>query len=120
MKKQFLKDSLGWGFVLWFIGYILGIILFAFVSVEMIGWIITPFATVLTLWIIFRKIKGDSLKYYFLVAIAWFVIAVVGDYIFIVKAFNPPDGYYKFDVYLYYVLIFSLPVLAGWNKNKRN
>ncbi len=26
-NKQMLKDSLGWGFILWIIGYVLGIIL---------------------------------------------------------------------------------------------
>lgn len=36
------------------------------------------------------------------------------DYVFIVKAFNPSDGYYKVDVYLYYALTFLLPVTIGW------
>lgn len=35
----------GWGFVLWLIGYALGIMLFAFVRPSLIGWIITPFGT---------------------------------------------------------------------------
>jgi len=28
MSKQLLKDSLGWGLILWFIGYIMGIVFF--------------------------------------------------------------------------------------------
>lgn len=57
-------------------------------------------------------------SYYFCVAIVWTLIAVVLDYVFIVKAFKPADGYYKPDVYLYYVLTFILPLLVGWRKSK--
>jgi hypothetical protein len=31
MNRQFLKDAVGWGFVLWLIGSALGIVLFALV-----------------------------------------------------------------------------------------
>ena len=41
MNKQ-LKETLGWGVVLWLIGYILGIVLFAFVPSTILGWIIMP------------------------------------------------------------------------------
>ena len=41
-----MKDALGWGFVLWLIGYALGVILFAFVPVNFIGWMIMPIGTV--------------------------------------------------------------------------
>ena len=44
MTKNFLKDSLGWGFVLWLIGYVLGVVLFAIVPPSMIGWVIMPIA----------------------------------------------------------------------------
>jgi hypothetical protein len=30
--------------------------------------------------------------------------------------FHPPDGYYKPDVYLYYVSTFVLPLIVGWRK----
>lgn len=119
MTKQFYKDAFGWGLVLWFIGYVLGIILFALVSPAMIGWIIMPIGTIITLWVLFKKIKSDSFKYYLQLAIAWTLIAVVCDYLFLVKAFNPADGYYKLDVYLYYALIFILPLIAGSTKQKQ-
>jgi hypothetical protein len=48
------------------------------------------------------------------------VIAVLGDYLFIVKAFKPADGYYKLDVYLYYVLTVIIPVAAGWRRTLRH
>jgi hypothetical protein len=120
MTKQFFKDAFGWGILLWLIGYILGIILFMVVSQSMIGWFIMPIGTVITLWVLFKKIKADAFKYYALLAVVWVLIAVVFDYFFLVKALNPADGYYKLDVYLYYLLTFALPIIVGWYKSKKN
>jgi hypothetical protein len=119
MNRRFLKDAFGWGFVLWLIGYALGIGLFALVPVGLIGWIITPFGLAIALWIAFKRVKGDTLPYYGLVALVWLLIAVVGDYLFIVKAFKPADGYYKPDVYLYYALTVGIPLFAGWRTLRR-
>lgn len=110
---------MGWGFLLWLIGYALGIILFTLVPPSAIGWIITPFGIAITLWVLFKKIKSESIRYYVLLAAAWTVIAVVCDYFFLVKAFNPADGYYKFDVYVYYALTFFLPLCVGWWKGRK-
>jgi len=119
MNKQFSKDALGWGFVLWLIGYALGMILFALVPAILIGWIIMPIGTAIAIWIAFRKVKGDTLRYYCLVALVWLLIAVLGDYLFIVKALKPADGYYKPDVYLYYALTLAIPLFAGWRRTLR-
>ena len=116
MNKHFLKDAFGWGFILWLIGYGLGIMFFAFVPSSMIGWIIMPIGAIITLWVLFKKIKADSFRYYAGLAVVWVLIAAVFDYLFIVKAFKPADGYYKLDVYLYYALIFVLPLIVGWRK----
>ena len=116
MTRQFIKDTLGWGFLLWLIGYALGMILFSIVPLYMIGWVIMPIGIVITLWVLFKKISGETLKYYFLLAVVWTLIAIVFDYFFLVKAFKPADGYYKLDVYLYYVLTFVLPLVVGWRK----
>lgn len=117
MSKQFYKDAFGWGSVLWLIGYILGILLFFVVSPSMIGWILTPIGTVITLWVLFKKIKSTSVQYYVMLAVVWTILAIVLDYFLLVKVFNPADGYYKPDVYLYYILIFILPVVVGMKKN---
>ena len=117
-NKQFYKDALGWGFILWLIGYALGVLLFAAVPLSMIGWIILPIGTIITLWVLFKKIASVSFQYYFVLAAAWTLIAIVFDYVFIVKLFKPADGYYKLDVYLYYVLTFVLPLIVGWRKQK--
>jgi hypothetical protein len=116
MKKQFYVDALVWGCVLWLIGYLLSMILFFVVPSYMIGWVILPIGIIITLWVLLEKIKGDSFNYYLHLAIAWTLIAIVFDYLFIVKALKPADGYYKLDVYLYYALTFILPLAAYWRK----
>lgn len=117
MNKQFYKDALGWGFVLWLIGYILGIVLFAFVPPAAIGWVIMPIGTVVTLWVLVRKVNSESLQHYVLLATSWALLAILLDYFFLVKVFHPADGYYKLDVYLYYILTFILPLVVSWRNS---
>lgn len=116
MEKQFYKDAFVWGFVLWLIGYLLGIVLFAVVPPEAIGYVIMPIGIIVTLWVLFKKVQGETWRYYFSLAIAWTLIAIVFDYLFLVQVFHPADGYYKLDVYLYYALTFALPLLVGSRK----
>lgn len=118
MAKQFIKDAFGWGFLLWLIGYALGIIFFTFVPLHLIGWVIAPIGTAMTLWVLFKKIKAREFVYYLKVAVIWLALAVILDYFFLVKAFKPADGYYKTSVYLYYALTVLLPLVVGWKKKK--
>ena len=120
MNKQLLKDSLGWGFVLWLIGYILGIILFFVLPPSLIGWFILPVGLIITLWVLLNKVKGDTLQYYLILAAVWTVMAVILDYFFIVKMLNPADGYYKLDVYLYYAHTLITPLVIGWWKKTKS
>ena len=120
MTKQFYKDAFGWGFMLWLIGYVLGIVLFKTVPQNLLGWVIMPIGIIITLWVLFKKVKAGSFQYYAWLAIVWVLIAIVFDYFFLVKMFNPADGYYKLDVYLYYALTFALPIIVGWYKSKKN
>lgn len=113
MNKQTFKIVVGWGVLLWLIGYVLGMILFPIVPQSMIGWVIMPIGTVITLWVLLKRVKGNSFKYYLLLAAIWTLVAVVFDYFFLVKALKPSDGYYKPDVYLYYLLTFALPLITG-------
>ena len=119
MNTQLVKDAMGWGLVLWVIGYALGMMLFAFVPANLMGWIIMPIGAAIALWVAFAKVKGDTLRYYFLVSLVWLSIAVVGDYVFIVKAFKPANGYYKLDIYVYYALTLAIPLVAGWRRTVR-
>lgn len=119
MTKQFLREALGWGFLLWLIGYALGFVFFALVPPALIGWVIMPIGIVIALLVAFKKVKGVGPKYYLGIAAVWTLIAVVFDYLFLVKVLKPADGYYKLDVYLYYVLTFLIPLFAGWWKMRK-
>ena len=116
MNKQLLKDTLGWGILLWLIGYVLGIVFFMIMPPAMIGWVIMPVGILITLWVLLKKVKSNSFQYYLMLAIVWTLIAIVFDYLFLVKVFKPADGYYKIDVYLYYTLTFILPLIVGRTK----
>jgi len=117
MTKQFLKDAIAWGFTLWLIGYLLGIVLFMIVPPSLLGWTIMPIGIAATLYVLFKKINNHSVWYFLLIALSWTLIAVVFDYFFLVKVFKPEDGYYKLDVYVYYALTFALPIFVGLKKN---
>ena len=119
MNRELLKDSVVWGFVLWLIGYVFGIVLFFVLPSSVIGWVIMPNGIILTLWVLMTKVKVRVLQHFVILAAVWTVIAVVFDYVFIVKALRPPDGYYKMDVYLYYVLTFTMPLaVARWKTSR--
>jgi H+/Cl- antiporter ClcA len=79
-----------------------------------------PIGIVITLWVLLKKVKADSLKYYIFLGVVWALIAIVFDYFFLVKVFNPADGYYKLDVYLYYIVTFILPVIVGLKNKAKN
>ena len=116
MDRKFLKDSLGWGLLLWLIGYALGFIFFSFVPSSLIGWVIMPISVAITLWVLFKKIKTTSFQYYLKLAVIWTLTAVVFDYLFLVSLLKPADGYYKLDVYIYYALTFLFPIIVGFYK----
>ncbi|MDE2025899.1 MAG: hypothetical protein KGJ07_05375 [Patescibacteria group bacterium] len=116
MNKQVFVDMIVYGIVLWLIGYILGIILFPIVPNAILGWTIMPIGIVISLWVLTKKIRVASFYYYFLLAIMWTGIAVMGDYVLLVLVFHPL-GYYKPDVYIYYLLTFLLPLFIGWIKS---
>ena len=96
----------------------MGIVFFFVFPSSLIGWVILPVGLIITLWVVLKKVKGDTLQYYLTLAIVWTITAIVLDYLFIVKAFKPADGYYKLDVYLYYSLTFVIPLTIGWWKKQ--
>lgn len=113
-----VKDALGWGFGLWLIGYLLGFAFFMLLPPALIGWAVMPFGIAITLWVLMTR-KSRDINYYLTLAVVWTLIAVVFDYLFIVKMLKPADGYYKLDVYLYYALTFALPLFVGWRKTRK-
>ena len=118
-KLQKFKNSLAWGFVLWLIGWVLGIVLFMTPLKPIMGWVITPIGTVITIWVLIKKIHREEYMCYLGVAIIWTVMAIVLDYLFNVLLFKIGVSYYKLDIYIYYALTFILPLAVGYYKMKR-
>lgn len=118
-KGKILLNTIFWGFILWLIGYVLGLIFFAFVPKEQIGWYIMPLGVIVTLWVLSKKIKRDSFTCYIGLGIIWTIMAMLLDYVFLVKMFKAND-YYKLDVYFYYIVTFLLPILFAWKKFSKN
>ncbi len=48
-----------------------------------------------------------------MVATAWLGLAIVLDYVLIVRAFSV-SGYYDTDVLIYYFVTFIAPLVVGW------
>lgn len=105
-----------WGFILWLVGYIAGMVLFFVVPKEMIGWVITPFASLFTIWVLMKKVRRPELMCYFGTGLIWTVMAMILDYVFIVTMLKTGVAYYKLDVLLYYFLTFALPIAVGYWK----
>ena len=114
-KKRIFLNTLLWGFLLWFFGYVLGFIFYAFIPKDLIGWYIMPFGLIATIWVLFKKIKRESLQCYFMVGVFWTLIAVVFDYFFLVRLLKSTN-YYKLDVCIYYVTTLVLPAIVGYYK----
>lgn len=119
-SNRLIRDALAWGIALWLIGYILGIILFFVLPTAVIGWLIMPIGVLITFWVLVNKINYWSLWHYALLSVFWTAAAIGLDYLFIVKLLSPEDGYYKLDVYLYYVLTFLMPLAIGWWRSSRS
>jgi hypothetical protein len=112
--QQWIKDTAGLGTGLWLIGYLASLVLFFTPYAGIMGWILlvifTPVTIAITWWW-FRQRKGLSLQYYAKIGIAWVWIAVVFDYLFIVRLFQAT--YYEADVFVYYAMTFLIPVCVG-------
>jgi len=109
-----LVDAPLLGSFVWLIGYLAGIGLYFLLSPDILGWalfaILTPIVIILC-YKRFRK-REESVSYYVFVGAVWFTVAVLFDYLFLVKLLNPPI-YYKLDVYIYYASTFLIPFLVG-------
>lgn len=114
LHARAFRETVGWGFLLWLTGYLLGFMFFPFVSTDLLGWAIAPIGAALTVWVLVRKIRRSPLTGYLRLSVVWTLMAIVLDFVFLVQLLHPTDGYYKADVYLYYVLTFVLPLAVGW------
>jgi hypothetical protein len=111
--KQWIKDTIGLGTGLWLFGYLASLLLFFSPFADIMGWIITAVFTPITIalaWWWFRA-RDLPLTYYVVVGVAWTMLAIVLDYLFIVRLFQ--TTYYEIDVFVYYALTFLIPVGVG-------
>ena len=111
---QWIKDTAGLGTALWLIGYLASLMLFFTPYAGIMGWILlavfTPVTFVITWWWFARQ-EIHILQYYAGVGVAWMLIAIVLDYLFIVILFNAT--YYEPDVFVYYAVTFLIPPGVG-------
>jgi hypothetical protein len=118
--QQSIKDTAGPGTFFWLVGFLAGMVLFFTPFKDNMRWIIMaifkPF-TILVTWWWFRQRGYLSPEYYAGVGIAWALIAVVLDYLFIVQLLSSP-AYYSLHIYLYYALMFLIPVGVGMYLNR--
>ena len=114
MTKTMLVDAPALGIFVWLIGYLAGIVLYFFLSPDILGWVLFVIFIPIVILLCYRRFsnRNESISYYAFVAAAWLIIAVVFDYLFLVKLLNPPI-YYKLDVYIYYASTFLIPFLVG-------
>jgi len=117
--KQWILDTAGLGTGLWLIGYLASLVLFFSPYAGIMGWILIAIFTPVTVaiaWWWFRQRKALPLQYYAGVGVAWVLIAIVLDYLFIVMLFQA--AYYEADVFVYYAVTFLIPVGVGLYLNQ--
>lgn len=71
-----------------------------------------PLGIAVTLYVLTKHVAMQSWRDALTLGIGWSIIAMVCDYVGIVMLLNPADGYYKIDVYLYYLLTLLIPVVV--------
>jgi len=115
--NQELVDTIGFGFLLWLIGYFMGFFIITipgYPEIMTIPVILTAFSLAVALvtaafaYVRFRKRREVSWLYAFLVGIAWTTLAIVLDFIFIVLLFNAPS-YYRPHIFIYYAITLVVP-----------
>lgn len=119
MNDFVVRKVAGWGLALWLFGYVLGFMLYALVPADQIGWWITPVGLAATVYVLATRAAPGTGREAWLLGVGWCLIAIVCDYLFLVKLLSPADGYYKLDVYIYYLSTLLLPPLVWALTRKR-
>lgn len=113
--EQLLRDTGGMGALLWLAGYLASMaVYFSPRNYAVFGRVVLALyipVAALAAWRYFT-VRGLSLLYYAGVGVAWSLTAITLDYPFIVLRFGAYQ-YYTPDVFLYYALMFFIPVGVG-------
>jgi hypothetical protein len=107
-------DTLLLGAALWLLGYLASMILYSVVPYTLLGWVLSAILTPITLCIAYLRFnhRKDTAPYYVKVGVVWALVAIILDYIFLVRLLNLA-GYYKLDVFIYYIAMFLIPLAIG-------
>ena len=62
MNTFLARDVIGWGFVLWLIGYVLGFVFHALVAPALIGWYVMPLGIAVTCLVLWRRFRVVPLR----------------------------------------------------------
>ena len=118
--RTILIDVLLLGFFVWLIGYLASILLYSMIPPSLLGWTLSAIFAPIAIFLCYKRFakRKESISYYVFVAIVWLIIAVIFDWLFIVKLFNS-QNYYKLDVYVYYASTFLIPFLVGAKTGRR-
>ncbi len=115
MKKHSLIDTFVYGLVLWVIGFALGMALFPFVDVSIMGWFIMPVVLIVALILAVRMRRRRSaapVSYFIGVGVVWVMVSLILDYLILVQAYNA-EGFYDTDIVIYYVGMFLIPIVVS-------
>jgi predicted branched-subunit amino acid permease len=75
------------GFLVWLIRYLAGIALYFVLSPDVLGLVVFAVFTPIVVFLCYRRFgrRKESISYYVFVAAVWLIMAVVFDYLFLVK-----------------------------------
>jgi hypothetical protein len=62
MSSFIKRDVLGWGLLLWLVGYLLGFVFYAFVPPAFIGWFVMPIGIGLACIVLWKLVQVDSIR----------------------------------------------------------
>ena len=113
--EQLLRDTVGMGALLWLAGYLASMaVYFSPLNYAVFGRVVLALYIPVAAWAAWRYFtgRGLSLLYYAGTGVAWSLTAIILDYPFIVLRFGAYQ-YYTPDVYLYYGVMFLIPVGVG-------
>lgn len=121
LPRQLIVDTLGMGFLVWFIGYGAGFFIITIpgypgimlnpivlISFSLLGILLTAAVAFLR----FRKRQRVSWSYALAVGVGWLGVALVLDFLFIVLLFNA-WSYYRPHIFVYYALTLLTPTVGS-------
>ena len=87
--KRLALDGLLWGFLLWLLGFAVGMLAFLFVATRWIGLVVLPILLPVTVWVAWRRLRGHADPWGYPVAVGaiWCALAVGLDWVVLVRRF---------------------------------